>query len=265
MAQTMGSTAKPWSRIVDTIPGAVNLRDFGGYPTHAGCLVRTGVLYRSGFTHGLSTEDTARLAGELGIRTVVDLRGEPERARGLTAFANHGIRTVHEPIDTMLGDAVSLAPGDLVQAIVRGDFDWVTLYWSILDLNGPRFARLLGMLTEPAALPILFHCSGGRDRTGVTVAIIQAALGVADEFIADDYAISSRMLALSASNGQLGRLFGDLDVPRDEVARALTTHPATMLALLARIRGEHGGFDALRRTWGVSDDTLSEVRAQLLE
>ena len=98
---------------------------------------------------------------------------------------------------------------------------------------------MLGMLTEPETLPILFHCSGGRDRTGVTVAI-----------------------ALGAANGQLERLLGDVDVPRDEVARALTTHPATMLALLERVRREHGGFDELYRSWGVSEDKLSDARAR---
>ena len=91
------------TRVVDWIDGAINLRDFGGYRTTHGRLVRSGVLYRSGNTHEISSAGLAHLAQRLGIRTVVDLRSDGERSRGLSAFEAHGIHNVHEPLEPGVG------------------------------------------------------------------------------------------------------------------------------------------------------------------
>jgi protein-tyrosine phosphatase len=85
---------------------------------------------------------------------------------------------------------------------------------------------------------VLVHCAGGRDRTGVTVALIQAALGVGDVDIAADYALSSQLLNLAAPRPEFERLFARMDIPREKVVRAMTTRTETMLALLDRIRAD---------------------------
>ncbi len=91
------------ARIIDWIAGTLNLRDFGGYPTDDGGMVQTGLPYRSGSTHGISTEGLGQIADELGVRTVIDLRSDSERTRWLSPFAEHGITTVHEPLDPWSG------------------------------------------------------------------------------------------------------------------------------------------------------------------
>src|SRR5690349_17446093 len=173
------------SRVVDWIDGAINLRDFGGYATEDGGEVRAGVLYRSGNTCDISPDGLAHLARRLGIRTVVDLRTDGERRRARSHFEPHGIRSVHEALDTGAGIDPTLPLDVLVRSMATGTFDWVELYWNVLHLNIERFARILTLLAEPGALPVLVHCAGGRDRTGVTAALIQATLGVRRADIAD--------------------------------------------------------------------------------
>jgi protein-tyrosine phosphatase len=154
--------------------------------------VRTGLLYRSGNTYGISAEGLAHLSVQLGVRTVIDLRSEAERAESLSEFEAHGIRSVHEPLNTGDGGNASISREQIVRSMALGTFDWAEMYWNLLHLNAERFARILSLLAEPGALPVLIHCAGGRDRTGVAVALIQVALGVRYDSIAEDFAMSSQ-------------------------------------------------------------------------
>ena len=104
-------------RVVDWIDGAVNLRDFGDYPTSDGRRVRSGLLFQSGSTHGISSVGLARVAGELGIRTVIDLRSERERQRGTSVFEEHGINLVNEPLDPGNGISPGTPSAALLQRI----------------------------------------------------------------------------------------------------------------------------------------------------
>ena len=147
-----------------------------------------------------------------------------------------------------------------------GTFDWTETYWNVLRSNMERFARMLSLLTQPAVLPVLVHCAGGRDRTGVTVALIQAAIGVRVEDIADDYALSSQLLALGAPRPEFDRLFGGIDdIPREEIVRAMTTRSSTMHALFDRINLEYGSVEGLLDELGVSTELRAELREVLTQ
>ena len=250
-------------RVIDWIEGAVNFRDFGGYPTQDGRMVRQGVLYRSGNTHGISAEGVATVAEKLGIRNVIDLRGDQERARGLTAFEDHGIRTIHEPLDTGLGGDPSVPSDEWIRQMAMGTFDWPSMYWTMLDLSRSSICRILDVLAD--GTPALIHCAGGRDRTGVTVAMVQAALGVDVSDIASDYALSSQLLNLGGPRPDFDRLFGGLDLPRDEIVKNMATLPSTVYDLFERIDAAHGDIDGLMCALGVEEETLLKLRANLLE
>jgi len=254
------------TRVVDWIDGAVNMRDFGGYPTDDGRVVRTGVLYRSGNTHEISADGLAHLAVHLGIRTVVDLRSAGERSHAKSEFEAHGVRNVHEPLATGVGVDPAVPLESLTRRMAEGSFDWAEMYWNLLRFNMERFGRILSLLAEPNALPVLVHCAGGRDRTGVTVALIQAALGVRREHIADDFALSSQLLALGAPRPEFDRLFGKItDIPREDIVRAMTTRPETMRALLARIDEQYGSIEVLLELLEVSPEVREVLRARLTE
>jgi hypothetical protein len=144
--------------------------------------------------------------------------------------------------------------------MAQGELDWVELYWSLIQRNGDRFARIIDLLGRPGTLPVLIHCTGGRDRTGVTVALIQAAVGVSAANIAEDYALSSPLLEL-APVSEFERLFGSFDIPREEIVRAMVTRPDTMHALFARVRGVYGDVDGLLRAIGLDGEALDRLRA----
>ncbi len=121
----------------------------------------------------------------------------------------------------------------MVRLMATCEFDWVEMYWSLLLLNGDRFKRMLEVLAHPGSLPALVHCTGGRDRSGVTVALVQAAIGVREDAIAADFARSSEMLASAGGRTEFERLFSTIELPREDILRAMTT-PARDHARLVR-------------------------------
>lgn len=257
----MSSALHP--RVIDGIAGTVNLRDFGGYPTEAAGRVREGLLFRSGRTHQLDAQGVAALAVRTGIRTVIDLRSASERSGGLSAFEQHGIQMVHENLGTGFDPATPAR--EKLLAMASGSFDWAELYWDLATRNQAGLVRIFGLLASPGALPVLIHCQGGRDRTGVTVALILGALGVAEDDIATDYALSSELLRRSLAAADHERLFEGIGIPMDEVQRALATVPETMHAFFARIRMTHGSVPGYLRAIGVSAAVLGDLQAALVE
>jgi protein-tyrosine phosphatase len=248
------------SRMVDWVEGAINLRDFGGYPTEHGRRMRHGLLFRSGTTHGISREGLTQLAEYLGIRTVFDLRTEHERERGLSPFEDYGIRVLHEPLDPGMGVNPGAPTAELLGGLARGELDWLELYWSLIQYNGPRFARILETLAQPGMLPALIHCTGGRDRTGVTVALVQAALGVSESDIAEDYSLSGALLERAPAS-EFERLFSHFCLSRQEIGRIMLTRPETMHLLFSRIRNVYGDVRCLLWQCGVDDATIDRLRA----
>jgi protein-tyrosine phosphatase len=247
------------------VPGSINLRDFGGYPTLDGGFVRAGALFRSGTTHELAPAGVSQLVQQVGIRSVVDLRSDSERSRGLTDFAAYGIVTMHEPLAAGLAGNPTAPRYDWIRRMARGELDWVETFWRILHLNSERFVEIVSHVSRAESLPVLIHCTSGRDRTGLTVALLQAALGVAPDDIASEYALSDVLRdAEGGPRSHLEQVFVDAEVPPEQVQRALSTRPETMRRLFARMDEEYGGAEAMLRTFGLAWEVLERLRSTLV-
>jgi protein-tyrosine phosphatase len=249
----------------EQVPGSINLRDFGGYPTLDGRSVRTGALYRSGNTHEMGPNGVAELVRRVGIRSVVDLRSESERSRGLSDFAQFGVASQPAPLATGLAGDPTAPRFDWIRRMARGELDWADTFWRILHLNQERIVQIVAHLSRPESLPVLVHCTSGRDRTGLTVAILQAALGVSIDDIASEYALSDTLRdTRPGPRSHLERLLVDAEIPSELVRDALSTRPETMRQLFARIEGEYGSAQSMLRDFGASDQALQRLRCALL-
>src|SRR5438876_7063580 len=126
------------------------------------------------------------------------------------------------------------------------------MYWNVLHLNAERFIPILTLLTEPDTVPVLIHCVAGRDRTGVIVALIRAAVGVPEVFIAEDFALSSQLMALALRVPKSITCSATSPTSRAKTSSALwRTRPETMRALFARIRAEYASTAGLLDGLGV--------------
>lgn len=244
------------------IPGAVNLRDVGGIRA-GGVGVRGGLLFRSGLTHQLEAEGLERLRARLGIRTVIDLRSDAELHQdGVAAFARHGIE--HRRIAVYGVTAVT--PGERRERfhqMARGEFDWCARYQELVIEHARSFVAFFEALTGPDALPALFHCAAGRDRTGVAAALVLGVLGVPDEVIAQDYARTGALLMPHLH--RYAPMRDRLGLDDAGMAAVLRTEADVMRRFLSWVRDSQQGAAALLMRMGLPEARLAVLRERLLE
>ena len=244
------------------IKGAVNFRDLGGYRTQDGRVVRAGRAYRCGMMHHISPAGLAMLRDDLGIRTVIDLRNAQElEGDGLSPFADYGIDWRNLPIG---GDTVMTPEErrDRFQALASGEIDWSQSYIQMLGRAPGAFRAFFDLAADSAHVPLVFHCTGGRDRTGVAAALLLSSLGVDDETIAQDYALTGEWLQPHV--GRFGRQMEALHMTRESWARLLETSAGAMLRFLAWLREEQGGAEPYLLETGVSATAFEAAREHLL-
>ena len=154
--------------------GCVNVRDLGGLPLEGGGETNFGVLVRADSIGTLTEAGWAALQ-DYGVTTAVDLRGEHELEEPANA-QQQPIRIVSIPIAPRSG------PG----------WNWPSMldaYLGVLEEFRPQFVAAV-VAVAAAEPPVVIHCQGGRDRTGLVVALVLRCAGVDPEAIALDHAIS---------------------------------------------------------------------------
>jgi protein tyrosine/serine phosphatase len=170
------------SRLLDW-RGAVNARDLGDIPTADGRRTRRGALVRSGTVEGLRTEGWSEVE-DYGIRTVVDLRNEAE-IKGDRVPRPTSIETLHIPLDVT-------EDREFWGRWEGGPQFGTPLYYGPhLERFADRSAEVVGAIARARPGGVLFHCAGGRDRSGQIAMLVLALAGVAPAEIARDYELSA--------------------------------------------------------------------------
>ena len=224
-----------------------NFRDVGGFGG-----VRRGLLYRTDALCNL-TEGGREAYAALGIHTVIDLRRAPEletqgRAPDWAFKAWHNVPVRERPWPEHDCPDVASLPAYLSD-----------IYLNMTETAAEDIVRVLTILADPATGPAAIHCAGGRDRTGVVVAVFLALLGVQDEEIALDYHLSEhftrRWLAWKAAqSGSVPELPLNL----------LYTPEEAMLLLLKRLRERHGSVRGYLLGAGLAPAAIAVLRARYL-
>ena len=235
--------------------GCFNFRDLGGYGTIRGRHVRTGRLYRADGPHALSADDVDKLHG-LHLATVVDLRTQREASeRGRYVAVLPGVVEHHLSMIDVLPDADTL-PDWIDPRVVAAQ------YRNMLDHGSAAIAQALEILSDPGAYPAVFHCSAGKDRTGVLAALLLGLLGVPDETIVADYALSA-----TAMHKLIAFYVGAYPDAGDRLARVapamVAAHPESMAEFVAGIRRDYGGFEEYAEAIGAGR-AAPAIRAALL-
>ncbi|RFU37556.1 tyrosine-protein phosphatase [Actinomadura logoneensis] len=252
--------------------GADNVRDLGGHPLPGGGRTARGRVLRADALTRLSDADVRRLA-EFGVRTVVDLRTPMEVDTNGRDRLPDGVRTVHLPVGGGNLGVFYEVIGSRDAERQRAAFAEGRLENLMIDINRTfvrdetergRFAEAVRLVADPAAVPLLFHCTAGKDRTGWLAAVLLAAAGVdratimADFLRSDDYLrhTTEKILAAIAELGQMAE---------PELLRPLLEQqPAYLEAAFNEADALFGSFDGfLREGMGLDDATLDALRQNL--
>lgn len=171
-------------RIIE-LEGAYNVRDLGGLPTADGYEVRYGKLFRSDALGRLTDQDIT-VMHHFGISTVLDLRTDDEiTEHGVARLVDSGARHVH--IRLMEQDPGEPLPSHPTRTLGE-------LYTYMARKGPERFVETITFLGESTNLPAVFHCAAGKDRTGITAALVYSVLGVGREDIIRDYVITEESM-----------------------------------------------------------------------
>jgi protein-tyrosine phosphatase len=245
-----------------SIEGALNFRDLGGHRA-AGGRIRRGMLYRSAMTHDISAEGLSTLAGDYGLRLVIDLRSDEEIAEyGTAPFQAAGVSYHHQPVSSR-----SASPPEIVkryqQEMREGRFDWTASYLRMFENGAPALRSIFELVAAEDGMPAVFHCIAGRDRTGVAAALLLGSLGVSAGNIADDYAITGTHLKRQAH--RFARQATRLDLTTEQMTRMLETEAEAMHRFLRELTDRHGSIEGAVLTMGVQESTIRILREALLE
>jgi protein-tyrosine phosphatase len=238
---------------------ALNLRDVGGLPVTGGGSIRPRTLLRSGSLRQLSPADAATLVAEFGLRTVVDLRTPEELAAdGPSNLAKAGVATAHLPLISDVDDAMLKANADADAVRVLAE-----AYRAFLDQRGEHLVTAARLVAWTGTGSILVHCAAGKDRTGVTVAVLLDAVGVDRAAVLADYDATNEVIeeviaALVAAAGD-----GDSMISRIPLAMR-RAQPDALRAVLDRLDRDFGGAAGWLRSRGFDDTELELLRHRLV-
>lgn len=233
-------------------PALFNFRDVGGHPGHDGGTVRRGRLFRSDSLHRIDETDRAAFTA-LGIRTVIDLRRPSEVTRDGRVPAYDGLTYRHIHPEHQSWAEVSYQPHeDLAR--------WLADRYAALAQTGTAgLAEAVGLIADSANAPVVVHCVAGKDRTGIVCALVLGVLGVADDAIAADYALST------VASERFSAWIAATMPEADPLPSPFLASPAEAMTLfLTELRAGYGSIEGYLRHAGVTDAQLDALRAHLL-
>lgn len=243
--------------------GTTNFRDLGGYRATGGARTRWGLLFRSDALHSLTAADLV-LYERLGLRVVYDLRGDTERAELPNPVPTRSLSIFDAPRQPRPPDFPPREPAPRPQTAQEGQAFLLGVYLRMLRDAGPLFGELIGSLLDHDGVPVVFHCANGKDRTGLTAALLLELFGVARDDVLEDYELTARFRVHPADDpavdsfvkGGMGRAAAEviMGAPRAVMARTLEELDAT-----------YGGVEAyLTGPAGLTSADLESLRSKLL-
>ncbi len=246
-----------------------NFRELGGYQGLGGKHVKYGVFYRTPALANLHTPADLERFASLGVRTIFDFRSDPEKEQ-MPDPVFPGIRRVEAP--AMLDASGSNVNFDLKSVFSSGErgidemLTWVEESYRNMPFGNPAYRSLFAAIAADET-PVLFHCTAGKDRTGVAAALILLSLGVPREDAIRDYLITNECRARSRASlaAQLEPVLG---AERANYYAGVIggVRRESIEASLGAIEARYPNFETyLSAECGVTSEMLAHIRAQYLE
>lgn len=239
--------------------------------------IRPGLLFRSDQLQEMTDADVAAMS-DMGMITIVDLRAHEELEQHPNRQIPSVEMTVNLPIGTDPADVAKIMPVEVAAQIrpmwFEGRFDDINQLLADHNVDipqvridryeefardfTPQVSRYMHLLADEANFPMMFHCAGGKDRTGFVAAVTLLALGYSEKEVMNDY-LTTNIYTFE----ELETLVGQ---GPEALRPVFGAHPEQMTAALDAVKADYGSFDAyLRDGLGVDDAELAQIRANLLQ
>lgn len=250
MTTTSGETIPATANRPLTVEGTYNLRSTGGYAAAEGRIIRDGKLFRSDGLHALTDAGRTQLA-QLGIRTVIDLRDRTELEHSPSRLDGLPVRIWHNPVF----DAGKV-PGASASITLKD------IYALMITLHAQRLTDAVRLIADSGTDPALVHCTAGKDRTGVVIALALLAAGVDRSQVIRDYEATEANLAGEWSERMLAAVENhpDLGAVGESLREIISASPAEILdATIDLVEENYGSATGLLTTHGFTEDDLQRL------
>jgi protein-tyrosine phosphatase len=238
------------------LDGLMNARDLGGLRTRDGRVIRSRQVIRSDNPKGLTEQGQEQFASIVGPSLVIDLRMTMEVDREGYVIAHDPARVVNLPMRPQSG----VTP----EQIEAGAADnLVDDYLRQIDVNADSLIEALRLIADPDNRPVLIHCTAGKDRTGLVVAMLLEILGVDHEVIVADYHVTSGNMAPILERIRSAEVFQDNGLASAPMW-IFESHPETMRDFLGRMNGRYGSAEAWALAHGLTAQDIGRLREDLL-
>ncbi|KQM83143.1 tyrosine-protein phosphatase [Agromyces sp. Leaf222] len=235
------------------VAGTYNFRDVGGLPASTGT-VRDGVLFRSDGLYRIGDEGREQLR-ELGVGIIIDLRDEQEADRMPDDIDGLDVEVLRLPVFEGSG-ASQGAAGISLEA----------LYDRIVTQHAPVVVDAVREIASAGDRAVLVHCTAGKDRTGVVIAIALLAVGVDREAVIEDYARTEGNLAGEWLEEMID-LIGRYGVPDSPALRTLMggSPREAIEGAIETVERAHGSAREYLLTSGLTLDELARLEQLLVD
>jgi protein-tyrosine phosphatase len=235
------------------LEGAVNVRDLGGYKTITDKSVRWGRLFRANALGKLTESDVRYLSNITKECLVCDFRGVQESA-ALPDVLPIGWKRENLPLEP--GSASSLSKsGGLGEGYIR----------MIEEQGKPVFVPFLRRVAQARGKPMLYHCTAGKDRTGIASVLLLSILEVPEETILADYALTNAIVPelMKQVLANPAALPKGLDL--DKLRPMMVADPAWIEGMLAHIKNKYGSVGEYLAQMGLESGAMQQIRRNYLQ
>ena len=255
------------------LKGLYNARDLGGFPTADGVVTKFGVYIRSEAPCDLSDDDISALK-DYGVTASIDLRGSgeknsrPSSLKGVMDYIEKPLfneAAIYDDKDRETSRDEGAKPSEPKHGHIQ---DWGEQYKQMAEEARSWAIDVLDIAANCDG-GLLYHCTTGKDRTGLFSCYLLSICGVAREDIAADYCISQIYLApvyarMRSGKVDLGPPPGGADLPPMEES-FFKTPPEAMLTLIDYLVDKYGSVVDYLRLIGVSEDTMDKIREKFID
>ncbi|MDG1839994.1 MAG: tyrosine-protein phosphatase [Dehalococcoidia bacterium] len=240
--------------------GTFNFRDFGGYTTSTGRQIKSNLLLRCGSPDLIETDEARSLQETFSIRSIIDLRHPDELRPTRGALVPLVDNRYHLSV---IDDSQSMKSNTAALDVAYGIGQSGPRYFSLLERGEAMWREVVSVILNPDSYPILAHCTAGKDRTGLTAALLLDLLGVDADTIAEDYALSSqsadRLYDYLIEGGR------ELEGTRQEAIERMLTPRKYMDDFLSLLYENYGDAEAYVKKLGFTEADINDIRQFLLQ
>ena len=247
-----------------------NTRDLGGYSTADGRHVKWNLLFRSDNLAALNETDLSYL-GQLQLATVTDLRSDSERRQAPTRLPRQSPPIQYQTLDINNPEVDVAALGRKFYSGELSETELLALTDRTEYINNTALSRIWGQwvadLAKPGALPHLFHCTAGKDRTGFAAALILLTLGVSKDEVMEDFLLTNQVLAshIEATVNKIQAHSAE-PVDPDVLRQVIGVTPNSLEGAFEAMEAQYGSIQLyIEQGLGIDKQTQSKLRELLLE